>query len=41
MYVGAKSDAYMRLQKFREERLSRKELEEDFLCVKKALPKTE
>ena len=41
MYARAKSDAYMRLQKFREERLSRKELEEDLLCVKKALRKTE
>ena len=40
MYARAKSDAYLRLQKFREERLSRKELEEDFLCVKKALHRT-
>jgi hypothetical protein len=40
MYARAKSDAYMRLQKFREEQLSRKELDEDFLCVKKALRKT-
>ena len=41
MYARAKSDAYLRLQKFREEQLSRKELEEDLLCVKKALHKTE
>jgi len=41
MYACAKSDAYLRLQKFREERLSRKQLEEDLLCVKKALHKTE
>ena len=41
MYAHAKSDAYLRLQKFREERLSRKEAEDDLLCVKKALRKTE
>jgi hypothetical protein len=40
-YACAKNDAYLRLQKFREERLSRNELEEDLLCVKKTLRKTE
>jgi chromosome segregation ATPase len=41
MYARAKNDAYLRLQKFREERLSRKEAEDDLKCVKKALRKTE
>jgi hypothetical protein len=31
----------LQLQKFREEQLSRKEAEDDLLCVNKALSKTE
>jgi hypothetical protein len=41
MNARAKSDAYLRLQKFREEQLSRKGAEDNLLCVKKALSKTE
>ena len=41
MYEHAKSDVYLQLQKFREEQLSRKEAEDDLLCVNKALSKTE
>ncbi len=41
MYMHAKSEAYLRLQKFREERLARKEVEDNLICVKKALCKTE
>ncbi len=40
MYMCAKSEAYLRLHKFREERLARKEVEDNLLSVKKALCKT-
>ncbi len=40
-YMRAKSEAYLRLHKFREEHLARKEVEDNLLSVKKALCKTE